>query len=167
MSSSAASDPHQGEVAAVLELRRRFFRQYGGFANKRLKNLTRNEAFAVDDRGEKDRSANGSFYGWFCQMHAFADDNRTVRVRLHGTLPAGSAFDRWLAERSLGNEVVEFTITPERLGELTSLASCVERGGEGKSGRLMAQRTAKSIRRLHSFLARLWAADARGSSATE
>lgn len=144
------------------ELRQALFDLYGGFADKRLRNVTRNAAFAIDGRTARDVSASGELYSWFCQMLAFADDALTVRIVMRGSLPGGRDVVAWFAARGmrLSESGVEFIVTPSTLPDLADLASRIARGGAsgGKSARLMAPRTAASLRQLNDRLRLVWKA---------
>lgn len=79
-------------------LKRHLFDEYSGFADKRIKNLSKSDLFIVDDRSDRDVAADGSMYSYFCMMFARVASSDTVEVRLIGNIPMGPAVSAWIDE---------------------------------------------------------------------
>lgn len=58
------------------ELKKKLFGEYGGFADERIKNLSKSDVFIADDRAERDLDARKRLFYWFCEIHV-----RVVRWR--------------------------------------------------------------------------------------
>jgi hypothetical protein len=67
-------------VQSTHELKQVLFNAYGGFADKRIKNLERGKLFIVDDRTRSDEDAAGKLFLWFCQVLAEVIDGDTVKI---------------------------------------------------------------------------------------
>jgi hypothetical protein len=74
-------------MTTKLELKKMLFEAYGGFADKRLKNLERDAAFVIDDRSDGDYDARGQLFLWFCQIFATVEDGDSVEVEFRGGVP--------------------------------------------------------------------------------
>lgn len=83
------------------ELKRILFDAYGGFADKRYKNLDKSSTFIIDDRNESDVGADGSLYSYFCCVFADVKSNQEVVVTLVGNIPIGKRVNSWLKEQDL------------------------------------------------------------------
>ena len=76
-------------------LKAHLFDAYGGFADKRIKDLAKSNRFIVDDRKQGDIGADGKLYSSFCSIFARVTANDTLEVTLHGNVPTSSAVEGW------------------------------------------------------------------------
>lgn len=74
-------------ATSTNRLKQVLFDAYGGFADKRVKNLDKDRLFIIDDRPEGDKGARGELYPWFCQIFAEAIDQDTVKIVMRGDVP--------------------------------------------------------------------------------
>ncbi len=61
-------------------LKRKLFDEYGGFADKRIKNLDKGERFIIDDRSPTQDFGSQRLYSYFCAI--FADVISEVKLEL-------------------------------------------------------------------------------------
>lgn len=150
-------------IESTEALRGVLFDEYGGFADKRLKDLTRDAPFIVDDRTERDHDAQGHLFLWFCQMLVQVDAPDHARLILRGGVPEGPAVAEWFQAHGVRrtNFGYEIDLTPANLGELLGLAaafsSIIRRRYEVKAYKYVVPRVAKALVRLHGLLAKAWA----------
>ena len=71
------------------ELKQTLFNAYGGFADKRVKNIEKGTFFIIDDRTPADEDASGRLFSWFCLIFAEVIDQDTVNITMRGGLPDG------------------------------------------------------------------------------
>ncbi|MEL6828822.1 MAG: hypothetical protein AAFO63_01670 [Pseudomonadota bacterium] len=153
-------------MATKLELKKLLFDAYGGFADKRLKNLERDAPFIVDDRSDRDLDAQNQLYLWHCQIFATVDDADRVEVELRGGVPYSAAVSEWYAvqkgEERPGdyNGYARFVVTPENIGDLPDLAqrfaAITKRRYPVKAWTYVVPRTADSLLKLHGVLSNDW-----------
>ena len=146
------------------KLKQALFIEYGGFADKRIKNLDKASAFFIDERDKGGYAADGSLYGSWCGVLADVVDGHTVNVTLHNLVPFGPAISQWERANSptkagIGlNERMTFQVTRADLGKLTSLAdallSIVRPGARYPVAayKYACPRAAAALRRLHGVL---------------
>lgn len=150
-------------VGSMEELRGVLFGAYDGFADKRLKDLGRDEPFIVDDRGKGDLDAQGRLFLWFCQILVRVEAPDRVRVILRGDVPEGAGVKEWFQAHSAqhSNFGLEVVLTPADVGDLDALAKAflaiTKSRYEVKSYKYVVPRVAKSLRRLREVLTEAWA----------
>jgi len=144
-------------------LRGVLFEAYDGFADKRLKDLTRDAPFIVDDRSRRDEDAQGRLFSWFCQMLVEADAPDHVRLVLRGEVPEGAAVDAWFQAHGArrGRLGLEVDLTPANVADLPNLssafASIMRAPYDVKAYKYVVPRVAGSLMRLHKVLSGAWA----------
>lgn len=52
----------------MSQLKKSLFAAYNGFADKRIKNLSKSTTFIVDDRTQSDLAADKTLFLWFCSV---------------------------------------------------------------------------------------------------
>ena len=61
-------------------LKRKLFDEYGGFRDKRIKNLDQGERFIIDDRSPTQDFGSQGLYSYFCEIFADVISEGKVRV---------------------------------------------------------------------------------------
>ena len=149
-------------VNSARDLRAILFKEYGGFADKRIKNLDNNALFIVDDRGPSDLDARKQLFLWFCQIFVEVPETKLVRVKFRGDLPTNHSVAEWLEEQGAEQTSfgIEFNITPVNRSSLNDLAqriaNIVKKPYPVRSYKYVAPRTAMSVERLSATLAKAW-----------
>lgn len=145
-------------------LKKFLFDAYGGFADKRVKNLDKGRLFIVDDRTKGDEDAAGKLFLWFCQIFAEVIDKNTVKITMRGDVPQGPLVAKWFAENGAEqtNFVREFTIRRGEQQCLTELAAAfrtIIRPGACypvKSYKYVCPRVAASLDKVRRVLDDAW-----------
>lgn len=151
-------------VQSTRDLKQILFNAYGGFADKRIKNLDKGTLFIVDDRTPSDDDAAGKLFLWFCQILAEVIDGDTVKVILRGDVPEGPLVAKWFeqhgsAKSNFGLEFVVRRGTEAELGGLVASFRAIVRPGATypvKSYKYVCPRTADAIERLQHLLETTW-----------
>jgi len=73
----------------MSRLKRALFDFYGGFADKRIKNLDKGTTFIVDGRSTSDLGGDRKPFATFCLVFADVVSESEVRVNLSGNIPGG------------------------------------------------------------------------------
>jgi len=154
----------------VNTLKRMLFDAYGGFADKRIKNLDKASIFAVDDRRDSDIGADRKLLSYFCAMFADVKSDAKITITLRGNVPVGRSVERWLRQNdsridTRGDQsLLSFDIEHGEQSILVQLAkaihSIVAPGAphyDEKSYKYVCPRTAESLRRLKRVLDHAWA----------
>lgn len=148
-------------------LKEALLREYGSFADKRIKNIDKGSRFLVDDRHNGGLASDGNPYGWFCSIVAEVADSETVRVSLTN-LPEGPSVAAWADAMGVtgGSARTELAVTPGSLDLLTGLAEAlraiVAPGApwySTASYKYACPRAADSIDRLARTLAQAWSVE--------
>jgi hypothetical protein len=142
-------------------LKKFLFDRYGGFEDKRIKDLARDERFVIDDRNQGDRDARGRLYYWFCTLHASVADLEDIKITL-GNAPIGMEVQNWVENnkatltksRSSDAKSITFTMKPDGVQKLRSLAQAFDilartwssYGKDKKHYYYVCPRTAESLR---------------------
>ncbi len=151
-------------------LKKVLFDEYGGFADKRIKNLEKGSLFIIDDRSEHDVGANKQLYSYFCMIFAEVQNNESVKVTLRGNIPMSAEVEHWIEsseafyEYRFAQAVLVFSIERGEQLLLGELASAF-RNIVAPSARYLTPnykyvcpRTASSLARLNSVLDKHWVA---------
>jgi len=157
-------------IAELRPLKQALLNEYGHFADKRLKNIDKGSHFIIDER-ENGRSfgADGTPYGWFCEIFAEVESSSSLRIIIRGPLPTGPLVERWMEENGAtleSNRVTfrdnrSFRVTPTDMTRLLTLASALESliakdKQREKSDYFVCPRMAANFRRLHTVLQNRW-----------
>lgn len=148
-------------------LKKFLFDQYGGFSDKRIKNIDRGSVFIVDDRSSNDIGANKQLFSYFCMIFAKVTTEDMVEVSLHGNIPKGPKVVSLLKAQKLKVEwpypaSLKFNVTPSNLDLLSKLATAIEdivKGGKPypvANYKYNCPRIAASLKRLRSMLEKVW-----------
>lgn len=146
----------------TVELKQHLFDAYGGFADKRYKDINRDAPFIVDDRGDGDYDARGQLFLWFCQMFLQVMDGTHVKLTLRGGTPDGPEVKEWFAQHDAEHKAggVEFEITPNNVDDLLALAASFQsitgRRYDTKAYKYVVPRVVDSLHRLHGILRHFW-----------
>ena len=112
-------------------LKQLLFDTYDGFADKRVKDLTKSSIFIVDDRTSNDEGSGGKLYSSFCMIFADVKSSNQVEVSLRGNVPEGEKLREWADKHGLTIDMrlqraLVFTIEPGEQEMLDDLASAIE-----------------------------------------
>jgi len=150
-------------------LKKILFDEYGGFADKRIKDIDKGNKFIVDDRDDSDIGANGKLLSYFCMIFVEVLSNEKVFVELYGNIPIGKTVKNWLAKKEYEiktlpmHSILSIEINQGDQGILKELAESIESivapGAPRynvKSYKYVCPRTAKSLDRLRKILDKAW-----------
>lgn len=151
-------------VSHVNDLKQILFDEFGGFADKRIKNLNRGTYFIIDDRQAKEIDARGNLFPWFCQIGLYVIDKDKVRLALRGGVPMSGRVKKWAIKMSSSSEDngLEVLISAGQQNEITELASAIrEITKHGAryfipSYKHVCPRAAKSLDKLAKVLDSAW-----------
>jgi hypothetical protein len=145
------------------------FLEYGGFVDKRIKDIDKSDMFTVDDRDDPDLGYDRKPLSSFCKISVKVRSNKSLTVNLFGNIPAGKDVKRWLARHNCEirtparQSMLEFNVEKGNNGSLNELAGAIEQFVESselhhivKRNKLVCLRTAKSLRRLNAILDEAW-----------
>jgi hypothetical protein len=147
-----------------MSLKKKLFCDYGGFADKRVKNLSKSDVFIADDRTERDRDARKQLFYWFCEILVRVVDDDVVEVDLRGGVPISPEVSRLLADwnsKATDSRVV-FRVGEESTVRLDSFAKALRNivaPGKRYSTswyKHICPRTADSLLRLKQILDDYW-----------
>tara|TARA_A100000171_G_scaffold53042_1_gene75757 strand:+ start:10758 stop:11252 length:495 start_codon:yes stop_codon:yes gene_type:complete len=149
----------------VHALKQHLFDAYGGFSDKRIKNLDKGKLFIVDDRRESgDNDARGALFYWFCQMFAEVESANEVQLIMRGGIPHSSAIQAWVEDGNaqFDESIGQLTITvqlgrdEEKLHQLSKLVHDIVKPGapwySEKSYKYVCPRVAGSLTKLARVL---------------
>lgn len=153
----------------MSRLKRALFDFYGGFADKRIKNIDKGTTFIVDSRSASDLGADRKPFATFCMIFADVVSEAEVRVNLSGNIPVGERVREWLAENELTirdrlTKALTIKVTPGTQGILDDLAdalmSIVSPGAswyDVPSYKYACPQTAGALKQLKQVLDSVWA----------
>lgn len=156
------------ESRMMLRLKEILFQNYGGFSDKRIKDLKKSSRFIVDDRTEQDYGANKKLYFVFCSIFVEVLSDDEVQVRLIGNVPISSEIEEWteINEAVLQKDLearLLFKIKKGNEGRLYDLAEkimgIVAPGAPRynvPSYKYICPRTGRSLKRLAKVLEDAW-----------
>jgi len=150
-------------------LKKILFQEYGGFADKRIKNLDKGDKFIVDDRDDSDYGADGKLFSYFCMLFVDVISNEKVTVELVGNIPIGKEVRKWLTKHKYKIEsrtrqsFLSINIKKghqEHLIELADAIKSIVAPGASrysvKSYKYVCSRTARSLYKLKDVLDKAW-----------
>lgn len=151
-------------VESAKALKQLFFDAYGGFSDKRIKNLDKGRLFIVDDRQRKDEDAAGHLFLWFCQIFAEVVDRDAIKITMHGDVPNSPQVAKWFADNGAENSNfgLKFIVKrgeEDRLKNLASAFRAIVRPGARysvKSYKHVCPRVAASLLRVQHTLSEAW-----------
>lgn len=153
------------EIGEGSALKSAFLAEYGHFADKRIKNISRASRFVVDDRDQGGRASDGEPFGWFCEVIADVLDDDKISVILQGQIPQGNAVQAWMTKynaqisRPFYKDQMTFQVGRSDAGKLSELAdafiSIVKPPARYNvaSYKYACPRAAAALERLHRVLA--------------
>lgn len=151
----------------MSELKKTLYDAFGGFADKRIKNLDRGDTFIIDDRSSTDIGADKQLYSYFCLMFATVLDETHLQVMLRGNIPRNEEVDAWLkannaeimeTPQTSATFIVESGSQSNLLGLADAIASIVAPGKRYPIAnyKYVCPRTPGSLERLKSALDVAW-----------
>lgn len=149
-------------VQTAEEMKAVLFDAYDGFADKRLKDKSRDAPFIVDDRTEGDLDARGKLFLWFCQMFVNVEASDRVRLVMRGGTPESAGVTAWFLEQGGGDATIGFevAITPQNLDALndliTRVAAITKAPYDTKAYKFVVPRVCKSLDKLNKVLGGAW-----------
>lgn len=152
-------------VTSMNELKERLFSAFGGFADKRIKDLDKSNLFIVDDRTTADNAADGRLFSWFCEIFAEVVDKDTIKINMRGNVPDGPLVAKWFTENSakdtnFGREVTLRRGEQQRLTGLAAAIRAIIQPGatyEVSSYKYVCPRVAASLEKVRCVLDETWA----------
>ncbi|MEK7764192.1 MAG: hypothetical protein AAB433_21680 [Nitrospirota bacterium] len=151
----------------MSQLKKSLFAAYNGFADKRIKNLSKSTRFIVDDRKQSDHAADKTLFLWFCSIFVDVVAEDEISICLAGGIPTGASVTAWInangdALNSTPQKALVFSVKKGSEPILSSLAAAFEAiVAPGKkysvpSYKYVCPRTAQSLRRLANELHAAW-----------
>lgn len=111
----------------LTTLKSRLFEAFGGFADKRIKNLAKADYFLCYDHDAAPKDAQGKLFLWFCTVGLRAVEGDLVHIHMGSAMPRNAKVDAWwdanTATGQYGAKVLP--ITPETIGKLGELANLI------------------------------------------
>lgn len=149
-------------IETAIQLKQHLFEAYGGFADKRIRNIERDEPFIVDDRGEGDYDARKQLFLWFTLMFANVRSATEVELIFRGGTPESQEVNTWFTKHDAnrnGNSI-SVMLNPENFSDLDGLAVSVERITRKRydtpAYKYVVPRVAGSIRQFCHVLGKAW-----------
>ena len=145
-------------------LKSHLLKAYGGFADKRIKNLDKGNCFIADDRSRTDFAADKNLYPWFCKIFVSVVAPAVVEVLLAGNVPSGGEVSAWVAKhkarlRSNSKDSMTISVSSDEevcLEELAEAFRSIVRPGAPRykepSYKYVCPRTAQSLEKLAGIL---------------
>ena len=160
------SDPNtHTRLQSLRPLKQHFFDAYGGFADKRVKDLDKRNTFIVDERdGGHAIGSDGGLYGSFCALSASVVGANTIELTLYGCVPMSPEIEGWAAscEATIAHQpgVTSLRVTlclgqERRLLSLADLLMKIVRPGSRykvAAYKYACPRTARALRRLAAVM---------------
>lgn len=148
-------------------LKRVLFHEYGGFADKRIKDLNKSDTFIADDRKPTDFGADKRLFYNFCSIFVRVQGDEKVQVELRGNVPLNSRVRQRFAElkSDLDDKNAVFSVGPGDITRMRDLAKSIKgivakgKRYSEKSYKFVCPRTATSLLRLADTLDRAWSTD--------
>jgi hypothetical protein len=151
-------------------LKETLIKEYGGFADKRIKYLDKGHYFLVDDRCSGDIGADKEPLSPFCSISADVKGENEIKVSLSRNVPMGATVEQWITENNASyngapwpTTRLSIMIPAGQQAKLASLAnairSIVARNAPRysvKSYKYTCPRTAASLERLKNTLDKAW-----------
>lgn len=141
-------------------LKQHLFDSYGGFSDKRIKNLDKSDLFIADDRVDTDFDSRGNLFHWFCMIFARVVGPDMVNVELRGGVPESALISEWADAGNAKTEASGLMLSTRitDVGGLRRLADLIDeivRPGkryEVPAYKYVCPRTSMSLRRLADVL---------------
>jgi hypothetical protein len=140
--------------------------EYGGFSDKRIKNIAKGHLFIVDDRGPGDVGADGDLLPYFCLVFADVISDDEIMLTLHRNVPVGPAVTQWVKRYNASHKnssTLELIVPRGRQHMVSELASAIRAivapGAPRyavRSYKYVCPRTAASLERLKNVLDQAW-----------
>jgi hypothetical protein len=152
----------------MAKLKELLFKEYGGFADRRIEDIEEGHLFAVDDRAAEDNAPDGNLQAYFCMIFADVISPTRLNVVLSGNVPDSDAVREWAerydAQSTVGiNGDLQLAVAKGEQSRLRELAeairSIVARGAPSyavASYKYICPRTAASLERLADILDKAW-----------
>jgi hypothetical protein len=110
-----------------LYLKKRLFDSFGGFADKRIKNLAKSDLFICDDRKKAPRDARGMLFRWYCTINLRVISGGLIHIILGSAMPINPAVINWTNKNSIKSDgSTAITINEENIPKLGELATLIE-----------------------------------------
>jgi hypothetical protein len=152
----------------MAKLKELLFKEYGGFADRRIENVEDGHLFAVDDRTADDNAPDGNLQAYFCMIFADVISPTRLNVVLSGNVPDSDAVREWAekyeAQSGVGmNADLQLAVQKgeqPRLRELADAIRFIVAPGAPSypvaSYKYICPRTAASLERLADILDKAW-----------
>ncbi len=148
-------------------LKKALFHEYGGFADKRIKDLSKSDTFIADGRKPTDFGADKRLFSTFCSIFVLVQSEERVQVELRGNVPLSERVRQRFAELNwdLDDKNAVFSVGPGDLVRMRNLAKAIKgivakgKRYPEKSYKFVCPRTAESLIRLADTLDRAWSTE--------
>jgi hypothetical protein len=144
-----------------LYRKNRFFEIFGGFADKRIKNLTRSDIF-ICDRKKAPTNARGILLRWYCTIHLRVVSDGLIHIILGSAMPINQAVIDWTNKNSIKSDSSTIIpITKENIPKLGELATLIEsitkKPYDIRAYKYECPRVAGVLRRVENILQKIFA----------
>jgi hypothetical protein len=144
------------------ELKERLFAEFGGFADKRIKNLKKSDYFTCDEGAPTD--ARGQLFLWYCTIGIRVIAGDLVHVELGEAMPKNDAVNRWWEANAIDGKyrkVISIAKGEEhKLSELSDLIRAIEKAPYTvKACKYECPRVAGVLREVEKLLEKVFADD--------
>ena len=148
----------------LTTLKGRLFEAFGGFADKRIKNLAKADYFLCYDHDAAPKDAQGKLFLWFCTVGLRAVEGNLVHIHMGSAMPRNAAVNAWWDENTTTGQYDQkvIPITPDtidKLGELANLiASITKKPYDVKAYKYVCPEVAEMLRTTEKRLKKVWSA---------
>ncbi|GLK68964.1 hypothetical protein [Hansschlegelia plantiphila] len=146
----------------LLELKKRLFSQFGGFADGRIKDLSKSDRFICDDREHADNDAKGKLFYWYVTVYMRAISGDVVHIDIGDAMPQSKAVKEWMSNNTIegewGRSVIEIKKGEQgKLKELAALISSItDKPYDVRHYKYTCPEVASVLRRTADVLATVW-----------
>jgi hypothetical protein len=145
-----------------LYLKKRLFDSFGGFADKRIKNLAKSDLFICDDRKKAPRDARGMLFRWYCTIDLRVVSGELIHIIFGSAMPVNPVVTEWINNNSIKSD--HLTVVPfnkeniPKLGELATLIDSVtKKPYDIRAYKYECPRVAGILRRVEKILQKKFA----------
>lgn len=148
----------------LTSLKSSLFEAFGGFADKRIKNLAKADYFLCYDHDAAPKDAQGKLFLWFCPIGLRAIAGDLVHIHMGKAMPRNIEVDAWWDANTVagqyGQKIVPVTpATIGKLGELASLiAAITKKPYSVKAYKYVCPEVAEVLRLTEQRLREIWMA---------
>ncbi len=142
----------------INTIKERLFADFGGFADKRIKNLKKSDYFTCDENASTDPK--GKLYPWYCTIGINVISGDLVHVQLGAAMPKSYSVLKWCEANAIdGKSVIPIGKGEEyKLFQLTSLIRAITKVSyKVKAYKYECPRVADVLKRVEKLLKKAFA----------